>query len=229
MDKYVSLAEETAKALGDMIRNGIYQPGDRLPNEQQLADSLGVSRTSIREAVKILIASNVLFIKRGVGTFVSESPNNGYDPFNMIHSHNKKTDAIEALELRLLLEPAMIENMFHVATVSELEEIYKIEEQCRKKIEKGEAYLDLDLKFHEAIARATHNKIYEQLFPVLHSSIVIIQHSARDINRTNEFADNAHIYHAKIVECIKNNDVVGAALYSQAHVYNALTILRKLP
>ena len=227
MEKYVSLAEETAKKISDMVKDGIYPPAKQLPNETELANILGVSRTSIREAVKILITSNVLVIKRGVGTFVCEVPNSNYDPFNIAHSSDRRRDAIEALELRLLIEPAMIEDIFHTATEEELEEIYRIETLCKEKILAGEDYKELDLNFHEAIAKAAHNSIYEKLVPLLHYSILIIQHSAKDINKSAEFGENASIYHEKIVDCIRKKDIFGARLFSEIHIYNALQLLNK--
>ena len=225
MEKYISLAEEIAKKISDMVSSGKYKAGSKLPNEEQLAKTLGVSRTSIREAVKILTAINILEIKRGVGTFVSESTHHSYDPFNMVHSSNRKRDTEEALELRLILEPAIIEEIFFNATEKDLNEIYELEAICRQKIIAGESYADFDLNFHEALAKASHNVVYEKLVPLLHSSIVMLQHSAKDLNKTREYADNALVYHEKIVQCIKNKDIIGAKLASETHLYNALCFL----
>ena len=86
LSKYISLAEETAEKLKRMILDEkIYKPGERLPNESGLSEILQVSRTSIREAVKILIAGNILEIRRGVGTFVKENPGMASNLFDMIY------------------------------------------------------------------------------------------------------------------------------------------------
>lgn len=76
------LSEQIAAQLRDMIfEQHRFDPGDRLPDERSLAIEMGVSRTSLREAIKILVAGGVLVIRRGIGTFVSETPGRVDDPF----------------------------------------------------------------------------------------------------------------------------------------------------
>ena len=226
LSKYISLAEETAGKLKDMIIvNKIYSPGDRMPNESQLSEMLKVSRTSIREAVKILIAENILEIRRGIGTFVKENPGSSSNLFDMIYLSDKKQDLKDSLNLRLILEPSMIKNTINMATKSELEKIAYYEEKCREECFAGNSYFEYDVKFHEAIATASHNKIFEQLTPFLHQSISIIGKSMKDEKIRNAFRENAVIYHKKIMDCIKEKDYLGAEIYSKIHVYNAIKIM----
>lgn len=226
MGKYISLAEETAEKLKEMILvNKTYSPGDRLPNEAQLSEMLKVSRTSIREAVKILIAGNILEIKRGIGTFVKENPGSSSNLFDMIYLSDKKQDLKDSLNLRLILEPAMIKNTIDMVTKSEFEKIAYYEEKCRDECLVGNKYFEYDVKFHEAVAAASHNKIFEQLTPFLHQSITIIGKSMKDENIVNAFRENAVIYHKKIMDCIKEKDYLGAEIYSRIHVYNAIKIM----
>ncbi len=223
MGIYISLAEETAEKLKNMIlAEEIYKPGEKLPNESNLASLLNVSRTSIREAVKILIAGNILEIKRGVGTFVKENPGLASNLFDMIYLNDKKQDLKDSLDLRLILEPAMIKATIDFATEEELESIFYYEKLCREACLSGEPYKELDTKFHKALATASHNKIFEQLTPLLHQSITIIHNSIKDKKIIDSFTENAVIYHKKITECIKERDYAGAELYSRIHVYNAL-------
>jgi len=227
--KYVSLAEETAEKLKYMIlTEEVYKPGERLPNESNLSDMLEVSRTSIREAVKILIAGNILEIRRGVGTFVKDNPGMSSNLFDMIYLSDKKRDLKDSLNLRLILEPAMIKNTINLATADELEKIFFYEEECRNALINDESYFELDTKFHEALAMSSHNKIFEQLTPLLHQSISIINHSIKDEAIISAFSENALIYHKKIIDCIKNKDIVGAEIYTRIHVYNALKIMNML-
>ena len=229
LGKYISLAEETAEKLKRMIMNEeIYKPGERLPNESNLSEILKVSRTSIREAVKILIAGNILEIRRGVGTFVKENPGMASNLFDMIYLSDKKQDLKDSLNLRLILEPSMIKNTIDFVTEDELEEICRYEELCRDACLMGKNYYEYDAKFHEALACASHNKIFEQLTPLLHQSIIIINHSRKDERIINSFRENAVIYHKKIVDCIKERDYVGAEVYSRIHVYNAMKIMNLL-
>ncbi len=76
-----SLSQDIAARLQKMIlEESQYEPDEKIPNERALASQLGVSRTSIREAIKILVGNGVLTVKRGVGTFVAATPDMGKDP-----------------------------------------------------------------------------------------------------------------------------------------------------
>lgn len=78
-----SLTEKTAQMIGEAIVNGFYKPGDRMPNEIELADELSISRATLREAIKVLVSKNILEVRRGIGTFVSETPGLGTDPLGL--------------------------------------------------------------------------------------------------------------------------------------------------
>lgn len=226
LGRYISLAEETAEKLKKMIlEEEKYKPGERLPNESSLSELLNVSRTSIREAVKILIAGNILEIRRGIGTFVKDNPGAASNLFDMIYLSDKKQDLRDSLNLRLILEPVMIKHTIDMASEDELEKIIYYEEKCRKAILDNNKYYDYDAKFHEALACASHNKVFEQLTPLLHQSITIINHSIKDSNIIDSFRENAFIYHKKIVDSIREKDYMGAEIYSRIHVYNAMKIM----
>lgn len=82
------LSEKIAETIKTSIKQGFYKPGDQMPNELELAEELGVSRATLREAIKILISKNVLTVKRGIGTFISNTPgfssdNLGYEFVNL--------------------------------------------------------------------------------------------------------------------------------------------------
>ena len=68
------LSEKIAESIIDGIRREFYKPGDQMPNELQLSEELGVSRATLREAFKVLISKNILVVRRGIGTFVSDVP-----------------------------------------------------------------------------------------------------------------------------------------------------------
>jgi len=68
------LSEKVAESIVTAIKSGFYNVGDQMPNELQLSEELGVSRATLREAIKILISKNILEVRRGIGTFVSQTP-----------------------------------------------------------------------------------------------------------------------------------------------------------
>jgi GntR family transcriptional repressor for pyruvate dehydrogenase complex len=71
----INLLEVTLERLGSAIKMGLYEPGDRLPSERELARMMGISRSTVREAIHLMTEQGILVAKRGVGgTFVSEYP-----------------------------------------------------------------------------------------------------------------------------------------------------------
>ncbi len=77
------LSEKIAENIGKSIVGGFYKIGDQMPNEMELSDELGISRATLREAIKILISQNVLEVRRGIGTFVSHTPGLSTDPLGL--------------------------------------------------------------------------------------------------------------------------------------------------
>lgn len=77
------LSEKIADSIMDGIRREFYRPGDQMPNEIQLAEEFKVSRATLREAFKILISKNVLTVKRGIGTFVTDIPGFSYEALGL--------------------------------------------------------------------------------------------------------------------------------------------------
>lgn len=77
------LSEKIAENIGKSIVAGFYKIGDQMPNEMELSEELGISRATLREAIKILISQNVLEVRRGIGTFVSHTPGLCTDPLGL--------------------------------------------------------------------------------------------------------------------------------------------------
>lgn len=90
-NEFIPVSNMIADRIRDMIfLEKKYVSGDKLPNEYELSSMLGVSRTSLREAIKILAANGTLTIKRGSGTFVSENSSTSADIFSMKYLEDKK-------------------------------------------------------------------------------------------------------------------------------------------
>ena len=104
------LSQQVAAKLRHLIiEEHRFQPGDRIPDERSLARELGVSRTSLREAIKTLVANGVLVIRRGVGTFVSETPGRQPDPFGFAYAEDKRKLLLDWYQVRLILESEAME------------------------------------------------------------------------------------------------------------------------
>lgn len=105
--KRVKLSERTADRLYEMIvEEKRYEPGSKLPNENELSNALRVSRTTLREAISFLVAQGVLEIRRGKGTFVADSLPAGTIDLTALAGVRSRGRAKDLFEMRLIFEPA---------------------------------------------------------------------------------------------------------------------------
>ena len=98
-----TLAEQVANGIMNLIQETPYKAGDKLPTEKELCERTGAGRNTVREALKILASRNVLEIRQGAGTFVSEKQGIPDDPlgFSMVNDHVKLTK--DLLQVRIML------------------------------------------------------------------------------------------------------------------------------
>ena len=191
-----------------------FQPGDKLPNEIDLALELGVSRTTLREAENNLVSQNVLEKKRGKGTFVADNKQMtddlGFDDLNYMH-----TRLADLYELRLIMEPPMAGIAATKATDQEIAFI----EACGKKIEEkglsNEKVVEYNRRFHNAIAKATHNEFIIRLFDNINTAIVNGFDIANTEQMNNEDMTRSH---KMIIEYMKLRDAQGATQAMRLHL-----------
>lgn len=145
------------------ITAGILKAGEKLPPERELAVKYGVSRTSIREALRLLELSDFVEIRHGDGTFIKT---NGYQTIQQqLTSVALKTDQTtlyEMLELRLILESQCAALAALRATGQDIEKIARTLE-AMKNTDDEEIGIQADLDFHMAIAEAANNSVLAQL------------------------------------------------------------------
>ena len=166
-----SLAEQTADRILSMIQiDGAFGPGDKIPNENDLAHQLSVSRTTLREAIRMLAAHQVLEIRRGRGTFVREDFHPG-DQLGLSGLSDTLLNIRDLFEIRLIFEPQADWYAAQRATEGELERILTYGRQAEEKIRRGEDRTQAERAFHSAIASATHNAFINELIPMIYRAI----------------------------------------------------------
>ena len=121
--KNTLLAEQVEEQLYEHITKLPMKAGDKLPNEFKLAEMFGVGRSTVREAVKLLVSRNVLETRRGSGTYVKDLVPTDLDPFNLRNVEDKVTLAMNLVDLRLILEPGIAELAAYNATDEEIEHL----------------------------------------------------------------------------------------------------------
>lgn len=142
------------------IKAGVWPPGTRLPPERELSDMLGISRSSVRQALSTLEAIGVLYSKRGVGHFVKEGAAT-VKSNDIFSSLIKQGDPQELLEARRIVEPEIARLSAIYRDSEDLTRLYTIIDEMKSKERSGDfgKYLDVDFNFHLALAYATHNPV----------------------------------------------------------------------
>lgn len=165
------LSDQAAEVILTMITiEKRFVPGEKLPNENDLSAELEISRTTLREAIRILTVNGVLEVRRGLGTFIKEDLQ--IDALDSLSSLSAaKTDIRDLYEIRLIFEPEAAYLAAVRASDGELKHILHLGERIEYEIENGIDRTETERNFHKAIAKATHNDFMTRLMPVIFQSI----------------------------------------------------------
>lgn len=154
------------------IKEGLWQPGSRIPSEQELAAAFSVSRNSIREAVKTLNNMGVLESKPGQGTFLSSDAIRRILYSEFIEKGYDDVSLLEITEIRILLESQSAYWAAKRATDGELEELKEILRQSHECLENNlECQDQVHFAFHEALVRLSKNSFVIRLLSSIHAEI----------------------------------------------------------
>lgn len=205
-NKSKSLVETTTQGIIDYITDRKMEPGDKLPTETEFLEIFEVSRGTLREAFKILVARNVLEIRQGSGTFIS--PNKGIpdDPLGLTFIYDDHTLALDLLDVRLMLEPKIAQLAAINATDEQKERMEVLTQRLTECINNGTSYADVDTEFHQLVAEASGNRVLSNISYILISSIQKNIAITLDVQKIS----NTLHYHTRILNDIINADAVGA-------------------
>jgi GntR family transcriptional regulator, transcriptional repressor for pyruvate dehydrogenase complex len=163
----VAVTDEAIDKIKEMIVSGGLGPGDRLPKEADLADRLGLSRNSLREAVKALSLIHVLDVRQGDGTYVTSlEPRLLLDAISFVVEFHRDDTVLEFLEVRRILEPAATAMAAQRMTDDEIDELRKILGMLDDN-PAVEALVENDLEFHRRIAIGSGNTVLASLIDSL--------------------------------------------------------------
>ena len=224
-NRNVMLSEKVADQILKMITlEKRFNLGDKLPNENELAEELGVSRTTLREAVKFLIAHNVLEIRRGKGTFVANNKELNED-YGFSELDNLLLGAMDLFEMRIMFEPSMARYAVERATDEDVAEIVRLGEILQKPITDPHARTEYDQKFHFAIARATKNEFVVKILSIIYAGIEVERVFSLVTKEVNQYTV---VDHTLIMEFIKSRDAAGAEAAMRMHILHAYDLTKKL-
>jgi len=206
-----SLVTEVQESIKDLIYSRRLKPGDALPTEHELAEALGVSRNSLREALKVLEATGVVVIRRGYGMAVGEMSLRALISELVFHARLSAQEGTKELrdlmDLRAALEGSLIPRVAAVMQPADLDDIREAVEAMEEVAEREMFSPEDDKIFHERLYRPLDNPFVSQLLSAFWDVFVLLQdHLPESVESPAEVA--AH--HREIYEALAGDDVTGA-------------------
>lgn len=220
----LTLVDQTAERIDQFISESGYEVGDKLPNEYTLAQNLQVGRSTLREAMKMLVSENVVEVRHGSGTYVKSLMRGSEDPFGFSQVKDSLKLTHDLFETRFLIEPRMASLAATYATEEEITALEKIMVAIEEEIDTdGSAHFELDIQFHSAIAEASRNLAMKHLLPIIIQSIQLY-----NVYFTNTEAKKATIeMHREIFNAIKSHNPETAYDAMLIHLANNRRMLDK--
>ena len=194
------LSSQVADKIVEYITNSDLKENNRLPNEETLAKMLNVSRSTVREAIKLLVSLNVLYVVRGHGTYVSEKPGVVSDPFGFSFVRDKRKLVFDLMEMRMIIEPKIADFAARRATAPDIMQLETLAQEVEEQIIAGKNHAQKDIELHVMIAQCSKNDVVSSIIPILNQSVHLF------VKITKESLLQATIDgHWEIVEAIKNH------------------------
>jgi GntR family transcriptional repressor for pyruvate dehydrogenase complex len=163
----MALTDEAIERIKEMIVSGELRPGDRLPKEADLAERLGLSRNSLREAVRALSLIRILDVRQGDGTYVTSlQPEVLLDTVGFVLDFHRDDSVLHLLEVRRILEPAATAIAATRMTDDQLAELGRLVDPVGAAIDLN-ALIAADLEFHRLIAVGSGNPVLASLMESL--------------------------------------------------------------
>jgi GntR family transcriptional repressor for pyruvate dehydrogenase complex len=205
-----SRVEVVLEHIKRRIADGALAPGAQLPTELALARELGVSRTSVREATKLLAASGVIDVRHGHGTFVSDGTQASVAQLLQFQLHLRDTTPQKLMELRLVFERACAELAAERRTEADLRAMRDCIERLRGLADLEPVDIDAvntaDMAFHRAVYRATDNELVATVAGLVLDMVSGWLHQA---NRAGDVMKTVEL-HETMLRMIQNRDSGGA-------------------
>lgn len=198
------------------------EPGQKIPNEFELAKQFGVGRSTIREAVKGLVSRGILEVRRGSGTYVINTNSFEDDPLGLGKMEDKYKMALDLFEVRLMIEPEIASLACRNASEEELRKLKKLCDETEQLYRGGHNHINKDIEFHTCIAHCSKNQVVETLVPVINTAVYTFANLTHRLLKEETLET-----HRAITDAILKRDSVGARCAMMMHLtYNRQTIMR---
>lgn len=222
----LSVSERVVDQLLGLIAQGQLDHGDRIPSERELSQLVGVSRTSIREALRHLEMLGMVDRRRGRGTVIVsvQRPELGASMFGDM----SPTDRVirEVMDLRAVVEPPIAERAAARGTASQLKQLTLLVEQAERLREVDgesiESFIALDVEFHTALARMTQNPVLVRLLAITNEWM---GPSRSRTLQTQQRVQRSIAAHRQILDAVRRRDAHQAGVMMALHLDDILSII----
>ena len=215
------LYEEVARQIQQLIHDKL-RPGDKLPAERELAEMLGVSRSSIRDAMQSLKLIGLVEPRQGAGTVVREiSPDALVTPLADVIAKRRQLVG-ELLDFRKMIEPPLAARAATHASPAEIAEMDEILRRQDEKLRRGDLAIEEDSQFHYSIATASGNSVVLKVLDVIMD--MLRETRAQSLQREGRPLKSL-AGHRKILTAIKRHDAPAAEAAMRQHIQDVEKIV----
>lgn len=168
-----TISESIYRHIVEQISNRVYKQSDKLPSENELCELYNVSRVSVRSALQKLRAHGFVYTKPGKGTYVLS---NNIDTVMMANRTRfldmTKKEYFEVIELRQTIEYKSLELMVKRGTKEDFDNLKNALEDMKASVSDYSKYSDADIKFHLAIIKGSHNRLFYEIINSCHNALI---------------------------------------------------------
>lgn len=207
------LAETVAQQLLAQVRSGAYAPGARMPSERELMASLGVGRSTIREALNGLAVLGVIEIRHGQGAFVLET--NAATPPGALTSSLTKGVTRDLLEARVVVEVRIAELAAQRRTAADIREIEAVLAEHQALLARDEVAAEVAARFHLELAEAAHNEV---LAGFIESVMGLLNERGPTLEQQPGYREWELREHQGLLDAVRDGDPALAAQRMQEHL-----------
>lgn len=222
-----TLAVRTQQQLENLILDRSLQPGDRLPSEMEMGRMLGVSRTVVREALKLLSAKGLVEARTGSGVYVKGLSSSMMEEPMSLLLRSRHITADNIVEVREMLEVRIAGLAAERAKPEDIEQI----EQSLRMMSKGKVTaseaVEADIAFHNGLAAATGNPLCAILANSINDVMAQVHLGAYKLDSVGS-VQNSLFHHSRILERVIAHDVDGARHAMEEHLADSREWTRRV-
>lgn len=211
--------------IRNLIRQGRLRPGDRLPSERDLCERFGVSRVTVREALRVLEAGGLIDVRVGArgGAFVTTPTNARLGEGLADLLQLSPLTAAEVTEARMVFELGIVPLVVERATEEDLVALERLCEDQQTALADQRYTMEMSAEFHVRVAASTHNKAVEMLVQSFHGPLLMSLKEAQ-IAAPLMGHRGAH-EHLEFVHAVRRRDVAAAEAIMRTHIDRTATRL----